>query len=83
MRETAESGDQLVWVPMTTCFAYSNLGEDCSGLDSECSADGDGPIDDGACEDLVCTYSCWDGTHHDEWCPNNNCIDANNYCETP
>jgi hypothetical protein len=73
----------LVWAPMTTCFAFDKFGSDCSGDVGMCSVDGTGGIADAFCPDGVCTYSCFDTSHHDTWCPNGNCVDSNNYCEVP
>lgn len=80
-----DQGDQYVWAPMTTCYAYNKFGEDCTSDQDICSVDGIADIDDGVCisTDKKCTYSCWDGMHHDDWCPTGDCIDSNNYCEVP
>ncbi len=91
-RRTAEGQDQLVWVPMTTCFAYRqfkwglehNLG--CTELETaDCSIDGvSGTIEDGNCLDGWCTYPCYDSSitdGADSWCANNSCNVQ--YCVTP
>jgi hypothetical protein len=80
LRDIAESGQQLVWAPMTTCYAFDKFGLDCSGDVGMCSIDGIGSLADGACPDGKCTYTCYDTSHHDTWCPDNFCMDANNYC---
>ncbi|MCP4604623.1 MAG: hypothetical protein GY847_29565, partial [Proteobacteria bacterium] len=56
-RTIAESGKRLVWVPMTTCYAFDKYGETCSGSDSDCSVLTSAPYD-GKCDNLKCTYSC-------------------------
>jgi len=60
------STPQLVWAPMTTCFAHDKFGIDCSGGGNPCSVDGAGGLIDGLCiEDSVCSYYC----ESSDWCP--------------
>jgi hypothetical protein len=69
-------------VPLTTCYAFSKFGADCSGDVHLCSVDGSGGLADGACPDGACTYSCWDGAaSQDQWCPQNDCNVQ--YCAVP
>jgi hypothetical protein len=82
LRLTAETTNQLVWAPMTTCYAFSKFGADCSGDVHLCSVDGENGLDDGTCVAGDCTYSCWDGAaSQDVWCPNSDC-DVQ-YCAVP
>ena len=58
-------GTVFAWIPMTTCFAFSKIYDDCSSQTFICSVDGNGNINDAACLNGKCTYRCDD----DNWCP--------------
>ena len=78
----SERSGELVWAPMTTCFAFSRFGGTCNGEDADCSVINDAPFD-GICRNLVCTYSCLNGdTGDDAWCPVGAvCGEGFEYCE--
>ncbi len=61
---------ELVWAPMTSCYSYFKIGDDCSS-NTQCRAVGS--ANDGSCQTFdteeKCTYSCWDGEALDSWCP--------------
>jgi hypothetical protein len=89
-RDTLPSHDSApVWVPMTTCYAFSRFGSDCEsgGLadDNKCRINS--TLDDGRCEEngtlFTCTYSCWDGASgSDNWCPSGfTCDKTSNLCK--
>ena len=62
----------------TTCEAYLLHNQACDG-DGECSADGDGPMDDAACRNDRCTFPC-DGVNGN--CPFGYDCGAFDLCET-
>jgi hypothetical protein len=80
-----DGGTTTVWVPMTTCFALDRYlsGATCE-RNGDCSVDGDGRLDDGACVESICTYTCLDvdDERDENMCPDDAC-NANNYCELP
>ena len=92
--ECRSFGTVYAWVPMTTCFAYSRIGNLCSPGTDECRLSAE--YGDGTCQENLdvfpatynCTFSCWDddaGVNNDEWCPNASqitdaCANQNNYC---
>jgi hypothetical protein len=80
IRNTATT-PALVWVPVTTCYAFDKFGEGCSGGGAICSVDGlrPGGVNDGTCVAEFCTYSCADGD--DNWCPNASTC-GGQYCST-
>lgn len=65
----------LVWVPVTSCFAFNQVGQSCSGKDSDCAV----ASGDGKCRNLTCTYWCEDesGTDQHDWCVSGVC---DNFC---
>ncbi|MBN2714852.1 MAG: hypothetical protein JXX14_03290 [Deltaproteobacteria bacterium] len=69
--ECRQYGPNFVWVPVTTCYAFSQLGANCAVDNYKCSVDGldldsNGDINDAVCINGSCTYGC----DTDEWCPN-------------
>ncbi len=61
-RDIAEPGSRLVWVPVTTCYAFNRFGIDSSAGEEICSVDGPDGLEDGFGHMFdgqnCCTYSC-------------------------
>ncbi|MDD5306577.1 MAG: hypothetical protein PHU25_04575 [Deltaproteobacteria bacterium] len=67
-RMTTDATNQLVWAPMTTCYAFEKFRK--NGDAAFCSVDGSSGIDDGFSPSGKCTFSCYDGSGgNNTWCP--------------